>query len=499
MTGISAISKKYQKAEERHTNVSENFTLTTKNSNFNNHSFGSGGDQPKASCEVYTKQNKKGALLPKGTAPFSLSENPRKAPSIANGRITPLLSSRRPSAKPKKEKTLADREYLWQMKKAAGEIFGGSTQNCGCTLSFGANAAGISRTGEQFHFNNVVTCKNTWLCPSCSVKIKAKRAAEIKTIFQAAEKRDIELKNEGKQGLCHAHIILTTRHKSHETAKEVIERLLKKSWRKIQDCREWKKQKIDFIRTVEITYSFNNGWHPHLHFYATSEQRFEELESFFNGWLVPKWIALNENNTLPENQQIHNAAQIDYRTNLQTYIGKELSLELTQSNNKRARGEGLTPFGMLHEIINPQTEYSNGEIAHFEMKLKEYQKAIRSVKQTHYSKGIFEKYLSVEKTDEDLINEIEDTQQVLTISGDLFYTICRKHAQAMTLYSYQLIGVSGVIRKLIRFGILTAYNAETNTLELQKDYKPIPIVPKKKSYTQMSFLTSRSVYQSSEF
>jgi len=110
---------------------------------------------------------------------------------------------------------------------------------------------------ESAHYSQLFTCASIWACPVCSAKISERRRA---------------LWDEAIAGWDRGSILFatfTTNHKRHESLEQVLSGITL-ALSKLRRSYGWKqfKQAYDvagLVRSLEVTYSTRNGWHPHFH------------------------------------------------------------------------------------------------------------------------------------------------------------------------------------------------------------------------------------------
>lgn len=109
------------------------------------------------------------------------------------------------------------------------------------------------------YFHGIIKCGSVWACPVCAAVIRSVRAAEVQKIADGWV----------EQGGSTAMLTLTMRHKAGEPL-DVLLRSLQQAYTRLLMRRTWSAQMASLgfayqIRAVEVTWSYRNGWHPHLH------------------------------------------------------------------------------------------------------------------------------------------------------------------------------------------------------------------------------------------
>lgn len=205
------------------------------------------------------------------------------------------------------------------------------------------------RTGRG-HVSGVKRCRSPWACPVCAPTIRQRRAHELTELVERA------------QGVGHTCVLVTFTmpHKAGEALADTLG-LIGDAWRRMWSGR-WAQhfkadnQVVGSVRSLEVTWSEANGWHPHWHavlFLEADERSVDEC-------LVELWIALHrrwcdsveavgarrpsaKNGT--DVELVRDAEQVgDYVADAGGWsIGAELACQPV----KMGRGDSLTPFALL--------------------------------------------------------------------------------------------------------------------------------------------------------
>ena len=132
------------------------------------------------------------------------------------------------------------------------------------------------------HYVYLRHCASTWFCLSCAEKVFRERQKEIKQAFKYYS---------GKSA---SFVTITVPHNSSDYFPDFMERL-RKAMTRLKHGKAWQsfkeKYKVDGeIRTLEVTYSKKNGFHPHYHiclFYdcILSDQQVKDAEK----WIEDRW------------------------------------------------------------------------------------------------------------------------------------------------------------------------------------------------------------------
>lgn len=103
-------------------------------------------------------------------------------------------------------------------------------------------------------------CANPWACPTCTPILRANRAQDVQA---AAEYWQHDLTH------AMAFVTLTIPHHSSDRLRDMT-RLVSATWSSMRGSHQWRDYSDitgirHYIRTMEITWSLEHGWHAHLH------------------------------------------------------------------------------------------------------------------------------------------------------------------------------------------------------------------------------------------
>jgi hypothetical protein len=109
---------------------------------------------------------------------------------------------------------------------------------------------------KKAHYGNLMVCGSVWTCPVCASKISERRKSELIQGF-----------NNWTGGLI--MVTLTIRHNKKDKLAESLA-VIDRAYKLLTHGRKWQEFKKEFgivgsVSNLEITYSENNGWHPHKH------------------------------------------------------------------------------------------------------------------------------------------------------------------------------------------------------------------------------------------
>lgn len=278
-----------------------------------------------------------------------------------------------------------------------------------------------AETGKIF-FNGLMKCGSVWRCPVCSYKITQHRQDEI--YYMASEWL--------RKGFRLSFVTLTMRHKKRHLLKDSLELLLSE-FQKLQrtNCYE-KMQKehgiFGFVKTCEITFGLENGWHPHLHLLVFHKS--EDVENLHTDF-VKNWCKRKNVKALQKNQR----AKLVYDgLGISEYVTKwDMTKEMTQSNFKEGKvGQRFTPFSMLRKLaFNDFAKTSSEQILKdiLQYKYWEYCGATKGKHFISVSKNLkkFFKEQSGEdlKTDEEILQNEKVDEVLVKIDVNLWDTFVK--------------------------------------------------------------------------
>jgi hypothetical protein len=155
--------------------------------------------------------------------------------------------------------------------------------------------------------------------------------------------------------------------------------------------------KIDYyVKSLEVTYSNQNGFHPHLHVVFFHSAKFDVLQ--LQQYIFKRWKYLTNKQKVYCNESALNVQQ-GYSKEVVNYISKwSISHEMTGSYKKQSK-DSKSPWDLLHEISIETNVIQNTFL------FKTYANAFSGKHQLHFSKGLKKEYNTPDLTDEQLNNQ----------------------------------------------------------------------------------------------
>lgn len=250
------------------------------------------------------------------------------------------------------------------------------------------------------HLAGLMVCGSPWSCPLCAARISERRRAEVADAVAWAE----------RQGL---RVVLATFTLSHGVTDSLEASLaaLNGAYRRMQRRRDFAALRASHglrhtIKAVEVTWSPDNGFHPHLHvlYFVSPVSDSTALHAALTDAWLPSLRAQGFSATKRRGVDVRatwNDVQ-DYVTKLGRTWGA--ADELTKANTKRGRKESLTPWDLLRSAA------SSGNEVHAN-RFREFALTMKGTRQLRWSPG-FKAAVGIEdRDDEDIAaNWLDDDQ-----------------------------------------------------------------------------------------
>lgn len=186
---------------------------------------------------------------------------------------------------------------------------------------------------------------------------------------------------------------------------------------------------VGFIRALEVTKSYANGWHPHVHelLFFTRALSESELRAFKNK-LFELWYqaCFRSGLALPNRKYGVDIVRAHSPAEYLQKIGREqkwgAGAELTRSHVKRSRDrKGMTPFDLLR-IAGENQDFSGYEAKSF----IEYATAFYGARQCVWSRGLKAAFGIGELSDEEIAAREDDKAQlIMTIEPELWRRVIK--------------------------------------------------------------------------
>lgn len=248
-------------------------------------------------------------------------------------------------------------------------------------------------------YGGLQTCSSVWACPVCAAKITERRRLEVREAIDAwnAQGGDVAL------------VTFTVRHKRGDHLRDLLAGMMGALRRSGQGKEGMKFRGLfgvaGMIRSVEVTYGADNGWHPHIHalIFVPRATRFELLWQHYR----KQWDA----GLRLEGMRDVTARGVDMRwanADIAEYVAKmgaerswDIEHELTKGPSKLGRGEHFTPVQLLAGFASTG-DYLLGRL------WQVYATELKGTHQLRWSPGLRARLgLAKVKTDEEVADETD--------------------------------------------------------------------------------------------
>lgn len=309
-----------------------------------------------------------------------------------------------------------------------------------------------SSDSGRCYYAGLMACGSVWICPLCATKIQAVRALELKAAIKEAQ----------TQGLTVAMLAPTVPHTLQDGLGSLLDRYTKalsallngRAFRKLKD-----KYGIEgYVRALEVTYGFKNGWHPHAHVlvFLSPQADLAELESD----LFPIWQKAVQGKGLGEVSRTPFKLQsATYAHKYVTKLGREWgpAEELVHSHSKSAAGESFSPFDLLGEYT--YGDPTSSKTAQFGALFREYADVFHGRRQLQWTQGLKKRLLGSDGlTDAEIADSLGQVDAVLAeLTLEDWLLVRKANLRGELLLIAELHGSPGIQNTLdaLRLRLLT--------------------------------------------
>lgn len=205
-------------------------------------------------------------------------------------------------------------------------------------------AVKLSKNGNPY-FSGVDSCKNKWICPVCRERAERRNIPKLEKclhhVYSEAENKQMVM------------VTYTLPHNRQQSLKYLID-VFNKSLRKMKDNSAYSKLmdsvgyiKNAYIKSVETTFSHQNGWHYHQHECYMINKDIDEKS--FKRQIIKLWTDSVKRNGLdiPSIRDFKKyGVDVMFNCHASSYLQKSgigrwgIDRELSNGSTKRARKEG---------------------------------------------------------------------------------------------------------------------------------------------------------------
>jgi len=344
----------------------------------------------------------------------------------------------------------------WELQNHAAKLAGAKDRVRFCLRNMAYLADGVEiryRPAKQTaRYTGLQTCGSVWHCPICAAKISEQRRSELARIVEA------HIAAGGSVWMT----TYTIRHKKFNDLADLLKRFLearrvaKGGNAGIRLRRDF--QIIGTVSVLEVTWSKENGWHPHVHELVFSMDPNFDPEKF-DQVMRAVWRSAAKSQGLKMNGH---GFQIDRTYGaVADYIAKfghepmsdkpwGVESEITKGHIKRGRMERhLTPFAILDAIADGCDELIP--------RWQEYAQVFKGRKQLNYSPGLKAMYQVEETEDEELaaLADVEQDEEFTLVrpSPGQWETIVEKNVRGNLLELARVGRVGELVEGLAEIGV----------------------------------------------
>lgn len=268
---------------------------------------------------------------------------------------------------------------------------------------------------DSLYKKNMMLCGLVWACPVCSARITGARRQELSAVIG------------GWQGSVLMGAFTVGHHAGDELV--ITKKIIDGACRSLFSGRAGQAVKAGFgvkgtISANEVTWSAENGWHPHRHILFVADRLLSKDEvSAFTDQISARFKALVEKHHGYTGDRAVHVTQGKDRQELLDYFFKWgvadelLSFQVKGTKDK----DHLTPFELADR-------YGATGDQRCKVLFREYINAFRGSRRATYSRGLMDELGFKEKTDQALLNDAEavkvtdavdlpqDTKEVLVVA-----------------------------------------------------------------------------------
>jgi len=276
---------------------------------------------------------------------------------------------------------------------------------------------------NRSHFHNVMLCGSVWGCPVCSARVTEQRRKELSGVI-------------GEWGGSVVMGAFTVQHRAGDRLADV-KGVLFQALRSLTAGRYWQgvKQRYSIIGTIqanEVTWSSDNGWHPHRHILFVSDRkwskdetasfqdeirgRFAEIVRGVGGYSSDQWGVKITTGTKQETSEYCFKWGMDY--------------ELLGFQGKRADQGHYKPFELadLFGVTGDQR---------YRLLFREYYFTFKGSKRVTYSRGLKKAMGIPDRKDRELLQaeDQSDNGYIVTaeLTGRAYKAVCMQNRRGELL------------------------------------------------------------------
>jgi Replication protein len=287
------------------------------------------------------------------------------------------------------------------------------------SVASGERSAGIG---------GLYSCGSGWTCPVCSHTIAVQRAKELNEV----------LAHYVAAGGTVALVTLTMRHNRSMALADSYAGVMR-AWSKVTSGGAWQADRkalglVGVVRATEITDSFANGWHPHIHAVLVFEDRVSaEMIDLVADSMFDRWSASLVSSGFPAPLRDQHGLDVRHMRDmgkspaesmeaLAKYVTKGLAFEATMGNATKVAKEGSrSMMQLLEDAVLPSplvTPHGEIEVETDQSALArwwEYVKATKGKRQLEGLTKLRKKAGMATKEDQEILDDDQGGETVAVI------------------------------------------------------------------------------------
>jgi hypothetical protein len=289
------------------------------------------------------------------------------------------------------------------------------------------------------HKSGVNRCKSVGSCPLCAPTIRSTRAADIEAAVEAWHLRGGEV----------WFLTLTIPHAAGDDLGDNLSQL-RRMWRRMWNGKAGQALKqsmgrVGYVRAFEVTWTYDNGWHPHLHVLLFTKARRMEPRR-----VLGRWRSCFDAEGIGDRWVPYVSADLRKvtRRGAGAYLGKihqewGAGVELARSDVKR--GVGLGGQQLLELASTGEVEWVD--------RWREWEHGTKALRWIEWSRGLrakagvwqLEAMVDGHELQATLLTKDEATDEEAASGPDADEVVASWHVPAPVWNRFRLAGMLGVL------------------------------------------------------
>ena len=316
---------------------------------------------------------------------------------------------------------------------------------CGTRRIDASQARALKLTpGNVAYIGNVMACGLVWGCPVCGAKIRFTRAGEVLQV----------LAGNLSAGGGSLFLTSTVPHSGHHRLAPLVETVTR-GWNSASSFRAGRTLFADlgingYVRALEVTHGWKNGWHPHLHIaLLLSEPTTQALADELHDRFFPLWrdaitaaglAAPTAEHGVDVRQVTHVAGIADYLSKVEG--ADAFSREIVYANHKKGRNGNRSYAQILRDAR------LTGDMDDVAL-INEYERAMKGRRLVQMSRGLKARWLVEEKTDQEIASEVVGGETLMLIDEGMWRALRRERGSIAELLNVTEVGGAEAAKQFV--------------------------------------------------